>query len=232
MIVLRYALPFVVVWSLGATGCFSPYLKRDPAAPEPNPSEAMVGGFVVRFQDSGKEKSAVEAVVSAAQNAGLAEFGQKAALLHAQALSRFGYTAKFDGARAKRLDLIQFDSNAITAALTGSWRHPDSSSWGPLMVDTLFVKPVDVVAKLKDDNQKEYFAFTEIVIVETGLFLKEPTVMLRTAIFDVSGRKVLDLGAMGAGAANLLFCDRSPKNLEAALDAAFKGLTIVKEEKL
>jgi hypothetical protein len=229
---LRRTLPLVVVLALGASGCFTPYLKRAADAPDPKPSEALVGGFMVRFQDSGQNRDLLAAAVNAAQNAGLAEFGQKATTLHAEALAQWGYTVKYDGARATKLDLLQIESGAATSALTGTWRHPEASSWGPQMVESLFVKPVDIVGKLKDDAQKEYFVFTEITIQERGFVLKEPAVFVRTAIFDAGGRKVLDLAAVGAGNSSFLLADRSPPNLERALDAAFKGLAAVKEETL
>jgi hypothetical protein len=229
--VLRPALPLVVAAALGASGCLSPYLKRAADVPEPKPSPALVSGFVVHF-DSSEEKSLVGAAIDAAQNAGLDEFGKKATDLLAAALAERGYTAAWDGPRTAKLDVIQIASNSGSAALTGQWRHPESSHWVPQAVDSLFVKPADVIAKIRGEEEKEYFAFADILIRDNGIILKEPWVVVRAVVYDQDARKVLDLQGVGSGESQVFLADRSPKNLEVALTRGFESLKAVQEEAL
>lgn len=228
---LRSSLPLLLVAALSATGCLSPYLKRAADAPEPKPSPALVSGFVVHFDSNGEEKSLVGAAIDAAQNAGLDEFGKKATELLTAALEERGYTAAWDGPRSAKLDLIQISSNAGSAALTGQWRHPESSHWIPQAVDSLFTKPIDVISKIKGDG-KEYFAFADILIRDSGMILKEPWVVVRAVVYDQDAKKVLDLQGIGTGNSQVFVADRSPKNLEVALIKGFESLKAVKEEAL
>ncbi len=211
-------------------GCFSPWLKRASGTPPQKPSPVLVAGFVVHFDDNGEKKSLLEAATDVAQNAGLDELGKKATGLLADALASRGYTASYDGARARKLDAVEISSNAGTAALTGQWRHPDASYWTPQQVDSLFVKPADIVGKLRVEGQKEYFAFADISIADAGILFKDPVVIVRTAVYDQDANKVLDLGGLGEGKSGLFISDRSPQNLEAALQRAFDSVTAAAEQ--
>lgn len=224
----------VLALALVSTGCFSPYLKRSTTNPEPKPSPALVAGFVVHFNNNGGDKSVLEAAVDVAQNAGLEEFGRKASEMLAKALEKHGYTAAWDGPRSARLDAVQVESNAGMAALTGQWRHPDSSYWVPQTVDSLFVKPADLISKLTLPNAtgKEYYAFADVSIADGGMFLKEPVVIVRAVVYDAASTKVLDLGGIGSGASTFMIADRSPTNLQAALQKAFESLETVGEQPL
>ena len=224
---------FALVLALATTGCFSPYFKRASASPEPKPSPALVAGFVVHFNDN-TDKSVLSAAVDLAQNAGLDEFGRKASEMFAQAIEKHGYTAAWDGPRSARLDAVQISSNASTAALTGQWRHPDSSYWVPQTVDSLFMKPADLIAKvtLPDATAKEYYAFADVAIADGGMFLKEPVVIVRAVIYDAASTKVVELGGIGSGTSSFMFADRSPNNLQAALQNAFDSLQTVAEQPL
>lgn len=222
-----------VVALVGLTGCLSPWIKRAENAPDPKPSPVLVAGFNVRFDNSGQEKSLLDAAVDAAQNAQLAEFGTKATDMLAGVLAEHGYSATYDGPRSSRLDAIQLKSDSTTAALTGLWRHPDASHMGPDHVDSLFVKPSDVLAKIKSaDGAKEYFAFVEVVIRDKGLFMKEPYVVVRTSIYDQDAKKLLDLQGIGEGESGFMFADRSPKNLELALQRGFESLKTAQPQAL
>jgi hypothetical protein len=212
-------------------GCFSPYLKRAANVPEPKPSPAVVAGFVVRFDAGMQEKSLLDAAIDAAQNSMLAEFGTSATDLLKERMAQYGYTVAFDQPRSAKLDAVQLSSNAGTAALTGQWRHPEASYWTPDMVDSLFVKPSDIVSKIKTD-QKEFFGFADVVIRDTGIILKEPTVIVKVAVYDQDAKKVLDLGGIGSGASSIFVSDRSPNNLKIALTKAFESLAQAKEESL
>lgn len=221
----------LVCLSLALTGCMSPWLKRAPNTPDPKPAQVLLAGFSVRFADSG-EKSLLDAAVDAAQNAKLAEFGQQATALLTASLAEHGYTVAFDGPRSSRLDAIQLSSSSSTAALTGLWRHPDSSHQSPDTVDGLLVKPADVLSKIKVDGQKEFFAFAEVVIRDNGMFMKEPYVVVRTSVFDQDGKEVLDLQGLGAGESSFMFADRSPQNLKIALQRGFESLKTVEVQSL
>jgi hypothetical protein len=220
----------IALLAVVAGGCFSPYLKHAANTPDPKPANVLVAGFVVHFESAG-EKSALGAIVDAAQNAGLDDFGKKATPMLAETLAAHGYTATYDAQRAKKLDAVEIASNSGTAALTGQWRHPDASYWTPLMVDSLFVKPADIVGKIKTD-QKEFFAFTDVSIADGGMFFKEPIVIVRTAIYDQDAKKVLDLGGIGEGDSSFFVANRSPANLEAALKKAFGSVSTAAEQTL
>lgn len=230
----RATLALALTAVIASTGCFSPYLKRSSTNPEPKPSNALVAGFVVHFDDNNSEKSVLEAAVDVAQNAGLDEFGKNASGMLAKALEKHGYTATWDGPRSARLDAVQIKSDSTTAALTGQWRHPDSSYWVPQTVDSLFVKPADLIAKLTLPNAtgKEYYAFADVAIANSGLILKEPTVIVRAVVYDASSQKVLELGGIGQGSSSPFLADRSPTNLQKALENAFASLETVGEQPL
>jgi hypothetical protein len=215
-----------MVASLSLTGCLSPYLKQASDAPAAKPSAALVTGLNVRFDSSG-EKSLVDAAVDAAQNARLEEFGKDATELLEKALAEHGYTPAYDGARTSKLDLIQLASSAGTAALTGTWRHPKTSHWSPDGVNSLFVKPGDVIGKITVNGQNEYFVFAEVIIRDTGMFMKSPFVVVRASIYDQTSRKVLDLQGLGEGDSRFMFADRSPINLRLALQRGFESLKAV-----
>lgn len=218
--------------ALSLSGCAAPFLKRAANTPDPKPSKVVVAGFNVRFDDSGQQKGLLDAAVDAAQNSQLADFGTKATELSTQVLAQHGYEAAWDKARTEKLDLIQIQANSTSAALTGTWRHPESSHWTPATVDGLFTKPADIINKIKVDGQKEYFAFTELVIRDGGMFMKEPRVIVRTAIYDQDAKLVLDLQGIGEGESRFMFSDRSPKNLEVALGRGFESVKAIKEEAL
>lgn len=194
------------------SSCLSPYLKRAADVPAEEPPPALVAGFLLHFNSNGQEKSLLDLAVDAAQNSALDDFGLKATPMLASALAERGYTGVFDKERSKKLDAIQLGSDSGTAALTGQWRHPESSYWTPSTVDSLFVKPADVISKIKGEAAPEYFAFADVSIQDGGLFLKEPHVVVRAVVYDQDARKVLDLQGIGMGASSLFFCDRSPKN--------------------
>lgn len=216
-----------------ASGCLSPYLRRAPDVPPEKPSPALVSGLVVRFDAGAQQKSLVSMAIDSAQNAGLAEFGDKATSLLASALAERGYEVTYDRARTKELDTMQLSSNSATAALTGQWRHPEASYWTPDMVDSLFVKPADIVGKLNGDAAPTYFAFADVTIRDTGwFFIKEPTVVVRAVVYDRDARKVLDLQGIGQGDSTAFVADRSPQNLERALSRGFESLKTVQEEAL
>jgi hypothetical protein len=217
---------------LATSGCFSPYLRKAPNTPEPAPSPALVSGLVVAFNDGGGQKSLLSAVVDTAQNSALEAFGKKATTMMETKLVEHGYTLAFDQARTRTLDAFQIKSDSTTAALTGQWRHPDASYWTPQMVESLFVKPADIVGKVKVDGQKEYFAFSSVSIWDGGNFFKEPWVTVRIAIFDQDAKKVLELGGVGQGESQFFFSDRGVPNLELALTRAFDQLKTVKLETL
>ncbi|MFL5322223.1 MAG: hypothetical protein ACJ790_21375 [Myxococcaceae bacterium] len=224
---LRSASLFVVaIAALTLTGCLSPYMKHAANTPDPKPSNALVAGFNIRFDSQG-QKSLLDAAADVAQNSMLADFGKQATPMLATVLSDNGFTAAYDGPRAGKLDAIQLQSNSSVAALTGTWRHPDSSHWTPDTVDALFTKPADVIGKIKVDGQKEYFAFTEVVIRDKGMFFKEPYVVVRTTIYDQDAKKVLDLQGIGEGESRFFVADRSPKNLETALQRGFESIKTV-----
>lgn len=231
MLTLRSAALSLAVTALALTGCAKPYLKQAANTPDPKPSNVVVAGFNVRVE-SNNDGSLLDAAADMAQNSMLADFGKEATPLLASALAERGYTATYDNARATKLDVIQLQSNSGVAALTGTWRHPDSSHWTPDAVDSLFVHPNDVISKIKVDGQKEYFAFTEVLIRDNGMFMKEPYVVVRTAIYDENARLVLDLRGLGYGESRFMIADRSPKNLEVALQRGFESLKTVPAEQL
>lgn len=231
-VVARLPFAALVVVVAASTGCFSPYLRKAPNEPSPVPSPALVSGLVVRFDDGGGQKSLLSAVVDAAQNSELEAFGKKATAMMEQSLVPHGYTLSWDQARTRPLDAFQVKSDSTTAALTGQWRHPDASYWTPQMVDSLFVKPKDIVGKVRVDGQKEYFAFASVDIFDGGNIFKEPYVTVRIAIYDQDSKKVLDLAGRGAGESNFLFSNRGASNLEVALTRAFDQLKSVPIENL
>lgn len=210
-----------------ATGCFSPYIKKTPNQPDPNPSSALGAGYVVRFNDGGGQKSLLDAAVDAAQNAGLEEFGKAAQPKVEATLKDHGYTLTFNRERAKTLEAISLRSDATTAAFTGQWVHPDSTYWTPQYVDNLFTKPADFTTKLKVEGQHEYFAFVSIDIFDSGLLFKEPYIIIRTLIADENGKIVAELGGHGKGESSPFVTNRSPQNLERALDAALAEMKSV-----
>ncbi|MGA9525793.1 MAG: hypothetical protein WBV82_30320 [Myxococcaceae bacterium] len=218
--------------SVLATGCMSPYLKRAPNTPDPKPSHALVTGFVVRFESFGQEKSGLEIAIDTAQNAQLDRFGQQATKLLTEVLISHGYTASFDGQRTFKLDAVRLASSSATAAITGQWRHPDASHWGPDEVDSLFVKPMHVIGKLRTDGRKEYFAFIDVAIHDSGFFMKEPQVIVRLSVFDNGGVEVLDLRGLGYGESQFMFANRSPQNLMLALERGFESLKTVEVQPL
>jgi hypothetical protein len=213
--------------AFGLTGCLSPYLKQASNAPEQKPASALVTGFNIRV-NTGEEAS----LIDVAQNAGLDEFGKKATGLFETAIAEYGYTPAYDANRTSKLDFIQIASNAGSAALTGTWRHPKASHWAPDAVDSLFTKPGDVLGKIVVSGQKEYFAFAEVVIYNKGMFIKEPYVVVRASIYDQDSRKVLDLRGIGEGDSSFMITNRSPENLQLALQRGFESLKAVKVESL
>ena len=213
--------------AFGLTGCLSPFLKQASNAPEQKPATALVSGFNIRVSSS-EDAS----LIDVAQNAGLAEFGQKATGLFETAIAEYGYTPAYDANRTSKLDLIQLASNAGSAALTGTWRHPKASHWAPDAVDSVFTKPGDVLGKIAVSGQKEYFAFAEVVIYNKGMFMKEPYVVVRASVYDQDARKVLDLRGIGEGDSRFMITDRSPANLQLALQRGFESLKAVKVEAL
>jgi hypothetical protein len=224
----RVSLLFVsMTAALSLTGCLSPYLKRASDVPASKPSTALVVGFNIRFDSSGEQS-----LVDVAQNAGLDEFGENATGLLEAALAEYGYTPAYDGPRTAKLDAIQLESNATTAALTGTWRHPRTSHWSPGSVNSLFVKPGDVLRKLEVDGQNEYFLFAEICIRDKGMFMKEPYLVVRVSIYDQASRKVLDLQGIGEGDSRFMSTDRSPTNLQLSLQRGFESLKAVSVEPL
>lgn len=231
---LRRLSPSLMVLSVALvfTGCIKPHLRHNASQPDPKPSNALVSGMTVRFDDGSQDKSLLDAAVDAAQNSKLEEFGKQATELLGAKLAEHGYNVTFDGPRSSKLDAIQLASSSTTAALTGLWRHPESSHWSPAQVEGLLTNPADVVGKIKVDGQKEYFAFAEVVIRDTGMFMKEPFVVVRTSVFDAAGVKVLDLQGIGSGESSFMFADRSPKNLEVALQRGFESLKTVQVEPL
>lgn len=229
---MRRLLPAVALLiAVAASGCISPYLKRDSKMPEPKPAPALVAGMSVQFE-SAAEKSAIDAAVDMAQNAGLEEFGKVAAELSAASLAQHGYNATYDGPRSSKLDLIQLSSNSTAAALTGHWRHPESSHQGPDTVEGILVNTSEIMGKLKVEGQSEFFAFTKVSIRDNGIFMKEPYVVVRTKVFDAAGKKVLELQGVGAGDSSFMFADRSPANLKVALERGFESLKTVQEQPL
>ena len=71
-----------------------------------------------------------------------------------------------------------------------------------------------------------------MAIADGGMFLKEPVVIVRAVIYDAASTKVLELGGIGAGTSSFMFADRSPTNLQAALQKAFDSLQTVAEQPL
>lgn len=227
----RPVLLSLAVIALSVSGCAKPFIKRAANTPDPKPSPVMVAGMNVRF-DSDGNKGLVGAIVDASQNAQLEEFGKKATELSAAVLAQHGFTVAYDKTRSEKLDVIQIASNSTSAALTGSWRHPETSHMGPDNVENFLTKPVDIVSKITVAGQKEYFSFTALTIRDGGMFMKEPQVIVRTSVFDQDGKKVLDLQGIGYGESAFMFADRSPKNLTAALERGFESVKAVQEEAL
>lgn len=222
----------LVAFVVASTGCFTPYLRKAPNQPEPSPAPVLASGYVVRFNDGGAQKSLLSAALDVAQNSELEAFGKQATTLIEETLKTHGYNLVFDQARTRSLDAFQVKSDSTTAALTGQWRHPDASYWTPQMVDSLFVKPRDIVSKVAVEGQQEYFAFASVDIYDSGNFFKEPHVTVRIAIYNQDSRKVLDLGGTGEGESNLFVSNRGAQNLERALVQAFAQLKTVTLETL
>jgi hypothetical protein len=227
-----------------ATGCATTWLKKSPGSPEPKPSDALLTAMVVQLgrPSSSSSKSVSQAVVglaiSAAQNAELAEFGTKATERLTAVLLEQGYALKTDGARTRPLDAVQAANSAVTSAVTGRWSHPDGSMWIPSYIDSLFVKPRDILAKVVQEGKKEYFSTTEIFIYDSGviwlcgLIWQFPVVQFHTVIYDEQSRKVLDMQGYGSGDGSLFIADHSKANLDKALTASFDSIRAVKEEPL
>lgn len=230
MWITRFSFAAMLVLAALQIGCFSPYLRRaaEPASP---PLEALTGGFVVVFEDSGGEKSALDAAVMIAQNASLESFGKSATEQLKPELAKRGFALTFDENRSAQLDMIRLGSDGAVAALTGIWRHPQSSMTRPMNVEGLLVKPADVLAKLSPKSG-EHFAFVEVSIRDQGLIWVEPGVVLRTVVYDAQGQKVLDLQGVGQGKGSLFFTDRSADNLREGLTRAVASLESVEPEML
>ena len=221
----------VVVALVAMTGCLSPFIKTAADQPAPKPSKALLAGMLVHVVDSGEKKGLAGGLIDAAQNAGLDEFGKRATEQLKTVMASRGYEIETDASRSHGLDAIEIRSDSTTSALTGAWRNPDASYWTPQTIDSLFVKPKDVLAKL-NPQPKEYFTFTDVSIIDEGMFMKEPHVVIRAVVYDADAKKVLDLQGLGEGESTFFISNRSPDNLEKALTRAFDSLKAVKEEPL
>ncbi len=202
------------------TGCAHAYLMRADNTPDPAPSPVLITGFAVEFDHGPSGPSLVDAL----QNGALADFGAEVAEVLQEHLASFGFIASYDATRTVALDRVQLSSSAATAAFTGTWRHPEASSWTPRRVESLFVSPVDVIARVRQPGARGYFGFVGVSVSDHGLIMKEPTVVVTVSIYDESGNKVLALQGVGAGDAQLLLSDRSPLNLSNALKRAMLTL--------
>jgi hypothetical protein len=219
---LRSSLALVSLVAI--TGCLSPFLKSAADTPQPKPSKALLAGMLVRNPGDAS-------LLRMAQNAGLEEFGKRATDQLQSTMAAHGYELTFDGPRTSALDAIQMHQDATTAALTGQWRHPQASYWTPQTVDSLFVKPKDMIAKLSPQD-KEYFVFADVNVVDDGIILKDPRIVVRAVVYDATGKAVLDLQGLGEGESAFLFANHSPDNLNKALANAFDSVKALQEQPL
>lgn len=219
---------------VAATGCFWPYVRKAENEPQPAPSPTLALGLVVEF-NNGAFVGIVNVIVDALQNSELDRFGRGATTLIGTTLAAHGYLLAFDRERSRALNKYGSYGNrsdSTTVALTGKWAHPETSSWTPQSVDSLLVRPADIVRRIAVAGRVEYFAFASVSISDGGNIFKEPWVTVRISVYNQRAKKVLDLAGRGVGQSSFYFSNRSPPNLELALTRAFEQLETIAVEEL
>jgi hypothetical protein len=221
---LRLASLLIIV--AAASACLTPYVSRKDALPEPRPAPTLIAGYTV--QNPGSSRS----ILDLAQDSGLAEFGDASVAMVQTALAEKGFALAFDKLRTNEINQGGIGGDSATAALTGAYNHPQSSYWAPDLLHGPFVKPMDLIAKVKGSDGAEHFAFCAIYVRDLGILLKEPQVELRVDIFDGAGTKIISLRGVGVGETNFLVNNRSPSNLQVALERAIASFKPLQETPL
>jgi hypothetical protein len=222
--VLRLTSLMVVL--AASSACLTPYVSRKDSLPEPRPAPTLIAGYTV--QNPGSQRS----ILDVAQDSGLAAFGEASVPLVQAALAEKGFALTFDKLRTNEINQGGIGGDSATSALTGAFNHPQSSYWAPDLLHGPFVKPLDLITRVKGEDGAEHFAFCALYVRDLGMILKEPQVELRVDIFDGSGVKVLSLRGLGVGETGFLINNRSPTNLQVALERAIASLGTLEETPL
>jgi hypothetical protein len=204
----------VLAVALLCAGCSSPFMKQAANTPNPRPSKVLVAGFALVLNIEPDENK----LIAYAQNSRLGEVGMKATELVTQLLVEQGYTPVYDPECATKLAMMP--TTGVISPLSGQWHHPATSALDPAAVDSLFVKPRQILRKLRVPNEKGYFAFVGIDIQDTGFIVREPTVVTRVTIWDQDSHKVLDVQGIGSGRSMPFASDRTVGNLTRAVTAS------------
>lgn len=234
----RFSTLPVLMAAVLSTGCATTFIKQTPDVPGATPAPTLLSAYVVGQIDANKDDDLLGAVVDAAQNSKLEEFGNQAYGKVAAQLAERGFVVELDAARARSLDAIQIDSNAALSALAGAWKHPETSGWDAARVSRDLTAGLDrkaAVEKLYEEGKQKYFAFVKIGFIDQSSWFgiwAEPELRVHSAVVSSDGKLVMESQGVGKGNGSLFFANRSAENMLVALDNALEAMKQVKVEEL
>lgn len=230
------ALPLLLAATL-STGCATTYIKQTANVPESGSAPTLLASYTVKKQQQG-EGSVLDAAVDAAQNAQLEEFGNQAFKTVAERLAKRGFVLELEAPRARAIDVIQIDGGAALAAMTGFWKHPETSGVQTIELTNLIAGGANrkhFAGKLYEDGKQKYFAFVGVNVLDQESFFglwKSPEIRVHSVVISAEGQLVMESQGIGVGNGSLFFADRSPKNLLVAMEGAVAALEKAKVEEL
>lgn len=234
----RFSTLPVLMAAVLSTGCATTFVKQTTNVPEAGSAPTLLSAYVVGQIDANQDDDLLGAMVDAAQNAALEEFGNKAYGKVAAQLAERGFVVELDAPRARSLDAVQIDGGAALAALAGVWKHPETSGWNANRVSRDISAGMDresVVKKLYEEGKQKYFAFVHIGLIDEASWFglwAVPELRVHSAVISSEGKLVMESQGVGKGNGALFFANRSPDNLLVALDNAIDAMTKVKVEEL
>jgi hypothetical protein len=213
-----------------STACL-PSIRKDPLLPKDEKIPTTIVSVVVRaIPEDGKSADLLDLL----QNTSLEKFGLEALPRVEEVLRTHGFEPTLDPDVVRSLPraggLVPED--AVTA-LTGVWRHSDaplipaaswafgdarSDVWGGRMMDSSLKFPMNAT-------------FVEVIVQDAtdcgamGLNLwRHPNVYVRALTFNADGKPIFIARSRGGGDGSPFVVNRSPENLQKAVEAGFKEL--------
>lgn len=215
---------------LSTTACL-PSIRKDPLLPRDEKIPTTIVSVVVRaIPEDGKSVDLIDLL----QNTSLEKFGRDAVPRVEEVLRTHGFEPKLDPDAVRSLPraggLVPED--AVTA-LTGVWRHPDaplipaatwafgdarSDVWGGRMMDGSIKFPMNAT-------------FIEVIVqdaTDCGVgplnLWRHPNVYVRALTFNADGKPIFVARSRGGGDGSPFIVNRSPENLQKAMETGFKEL--------
>ena len=214
-----------------STGCMKTYVMTAGGVTGDTPMDAlMVSTRVQTIQESNESGgigALVETATDLAANSQIDEFGSGVVDTLSGFLSTHGYTVVVDEAKAKSLQNVDWgEAGNKLSTLSGGYTDPRGAAM-MVMPKMLFRdKVLQTTATKLSLDQGDAMLFITVNILESRkwLIMRLPYIQTTVLVADHSGQALLAAQGLGSGDTSVIVIDRSPANLQVAMDRAVEAL--------